>query len=76
MRRKWKPGDLVTVETFNRGAPLRTSNGKPAKSWAGEIVGPSVLGPGWWNVRRDPPSGGPGGSVFAVPAGEIKPRKG
>ena len=80
MQRKWKPGDLVVVVTFNRGEPLGRARKAPksgkAETWTGEIVGPSVLWPNWWNVRRDTPSGGRrGGSVFAVPDGEIMPRK-
>jgi hypothetical protein len=47
------------------------------EAWAGEIVGPSLVGPGWWNVKRDTPSGTRRGThVFAVPDSEIKPRKG
>lgn len=79
MPHTWKPGDLVVVVTVNRGLPppVRKS-AKPAKveTWHGVVIGPSGLGPGWWNVRRDPPRGGRGGSVFAVPDGELKSRKG
>jgi len=76
--REWKPGDLVTVVTFNRGLSVRQPR-KGSKredatvSWAGEIVGPSLLGPGWWNVRRIGPKGGRRGS-FAVPENEIERR--
>ena len=78
MQRKWKPGDRVTVVTVNRGLPVRSprKGGKrqdAAESWAGEIVGPSLLGPGWWNVRRAGAKGRSG--VHAVPDGEIGPRK-
>jgi hypothetical protein len=77
MQRKWKPGDLVVVVTVNRGRPILPSKArKPGKAeaWLGEIAGPSVLGPGWWNVRRVHPNGWLG-YTFAVPASEIKPRK-
>ncbi len=45
-----------------------------AESWAGEIVGPSLAVPGWWNIRRIGAHRGRG-HVFAVPDGEIGPRK-
>jgi len=73
MQRKWKPGDLVTVVTVNRGLPVWSKRQVAAESWAGEIVGPSILGPGWWNVRRSAKAGR--GGVHAVPDGEIGPRK-
>jgi hypothetical protein len=77
MQQEWKPGDLVLVVTFDRGLPVPPLRKglKPGKAetWADEIAGPSVLGPGWWNVRRVHPNGLRGG-VFAVPDGEIKPR--
>ena len=73
MRRKWKRGDLVTVVTVNRGLPVWSKRQDTAESWAGKIVGPSLLGPGWWNVRRADTKG-PGG-VYAVPDGEMGPRK-
>jgi hypothetical protein len=72
---KWKPGDLVAVVTVNRGLPVWTKEEQDAAaSWVGEIVGPSLVGPGWWNVRRAGPKRGRGG-VFAVPEREIGPRK-
>jgi hypothetical protein len=77
MRREWKPGDLVVVVTVNRGLPVRPRKGRKrqdaAESWDGEIAGPSLIGPGWWNVRRLTPKGR--GGVYAVPEGEIRPRK-
>ena len=78
MQRKWKPGDRVTVVTVNRGLPVRPprKGGKrqdAAESWAGEIVGPSLVGTGWWNVRRHSSKGARSG-VFAVPDDEIAPR--
>ena len=79
MRQKWKPGDLVTVITIDRGLP-RSSHPRGYKgpdkteAWAGEIVGRSLVGPGWWNVRQMSVSGRHR-SVFAVPDGEIRPRK-
>ena len=75
MQKKWKHGELVTVVTVNKGLPVWSKEQDAAKSWAGEIIGPSLIGRGWWNVRRDTPSGAPNGSVFAVPEGEIGPRK-
>jgi len=76
MPRKWKPGDLVTVTTVNRGLPVWRKRQDVVKSWAGEIVGPSLVGQGWWNVRQLTPTRRGRGGVFAVPVGEIKPRKG
>ena len=73
MKQKWKSGDRVTVVTVNRGMPVWSKQQDTAKSWAGEIAGPSLIGPGWWNVRRADAKGR--GGVFAVPAGEIGPRK-
>jgi len=80
MQQKWKPGDLVVVTTVNRGLPLRPPRkGRKRKdaveSWDGEIAGPSLVGPGWWNVRRLTAKGRVGGGVYAVPDGEIRPRK-
>ena len=80
MQQKWKPGDLVVVVTVNRGLPVQQprkgrKRQDAAESWAGEIAGPSVLGPGWWNVRRLTPKGRPGGGIYAVPGSEIKPWK-
>lgn len=77
MEQKWKPGDLVVVVTVNRGLPVRPRKGRKTRydeteSWAGEIAGPSLLGPGWWNVRRITAKGRPSGGVYAVPEGEIK----
>jgi len=74
-----KSGDLVTVVTVNKGLPVRQPREGlklqgAADTWAGEIAGPSLIGPGWWNVRRDTPSG-MHGSVYAVPEGEIRPRE-
>lgn len=74
MQQKWKPGDLVTVTTVNRGLPIRRKRQDVVNSWAGEIVGPSLVGRGWWNVQRRGPKGGRG-AVFAVPDGEIRPSK-
>ena len=72
-------GDLVIVVTFNRGLPVRQRHNarEPAKAatWEGKIVGPSVLGPGWWNVQRRVNAKGRYGYVYAVPDGEIEPRK-
>jgi hypothetical protein len=71
---KWKPGDLVTVVTVNNGLPV--IHKRPVENWHGVVVGPSLVGPGWWNVRRDTPSGGTNGrTICAVPDGEIRPRK-
>ena len=81
MQRKWKPGDRVTVVTLNKGVPRRSElRGRKGtdktEAWAGEIVGPSLVGPGWWNVKRYSPSGTRRGThVFAVPESEIKPCK-
>jgi hypothetical protein len=78
MQQNWKPGDLVTVVTVNKGLPIQaTRKGASPKTeiWAGEIVGPSLVGPGWWNVRRSKPVGGGRGGVFTVPDGEIRPRE-
>jgi hypothetical protein len=74
MQRKWNPGDTVTVATVNMGRPVWSKEQETAKSWAGEIVGPSLVGPGWWNVRRVG-ARGRRGTVYAVPYGEIKQRK-
>ena len=73
MQQKWKPGDHVKVFTVNRGLPVWRKRQDMAESWAGKIVGPSLLGPGWWNVRRAGTKGR--GGVDAVPDGEIGPRK-
>lgn len=80
MKQKWKTGDLVVVVTVNRGLPVRQppkgrKRQDAAESWAGKIAGPSVLGPDWWNVPRLNPIGRGYGSVYAVPDGEIRPRK-
>lgn len=81
MEQKWMCGDLVVVVTVNKGLPVRPprKGHKPrdaAESWAGEIAGPSLLGPGWWNVRRlNPKARVRSGGVYTVPDGEIRPRK-
>ena len=78
MRQKWKPGDLVVVVTVNRGLPIRQlrKGRKPkTETWAGQIVGPSALGPGWQNVRRRVNAEARYGYVYAVPDDEITPRK-
>ena len=67
-------GDCVRVATVNRGLPVWSKRQDVAQSWAGEIVGPSLIGPGWWNVRQISVRGRHR-SVFAVPEGEMKPRK-
>lgn len=75
MQRDWKRGDIVVVTTVNKGLPARPGRKYPAhdnvEKWPGKIVGPSLIGPGWWNVRRITPKGR-GGSAYAVPHGEIK----
>jgi len=73
MQQKWKPGDRVTVVTVNRGGPVVRK--QTVVTWHGVIVGPSLVGPGWWNVRRDTKSG-IHGAVYAVPDGEIRLRNG
>lgn len=78
MQQKLKAGDLLG--TINRGLPVRTlGKGQKrqdlAESWAGEIAGQSVLGPGWWDVRRLTAKGRPRAGVHAVPEEEIKPWK-
>lgn len=81
MQRKWKLGDVVTVVTVNRGLrewqPEKGLKRQVAtETWTGEIVGPSVLGPGWWNIQRLAPTKGVARrGVYAVPEGEIRPRK-
>ena len=73
MKHKWKPGDLVTVATINQGMPI--IHKRTVETWHGVVVGPSLLGTGWWNVKRDTPSGEKHGTaVYAVPDGEIMPR--
>ena len=74
MQQKWKPGDLVTVVTVNKGLPVSRKGQDAAETWAGKIAGPSLVGPGWWNVRRISPKRGGRGGVYAVPDGEIRPR--
>lgn len=80
MQQKWKPGDLVVVRTVNRGLPVRQprkgrKRQDAAESWAGEIAGPSLVGPGWWNVRRLSTEKRTRSGVYAVPDGEISSRK-
>ncbi len=75
MHQKWKPGDLVTVATVNRGLPVWSKEQDLAVSWAGEIVGPSPLGPGWWIVQRFSAKRHLRSRVYAVPEGELKSRK-
>jgi len=74
MPREWKSGDCVRVATVNRGLPVWSKRQDVAQSWAGEIVGPSLAGPGWWNVRLISVIGRRGG-VYAVPRREIRRRK-
>lgn len=69
---EWKSGDLVTVATVNRG--LAVLSKRTVETWHGIVVGPSLVGPGWWNVRRDGPKMRVRGGVYAVPESEIKPR--
>ena len=80
MQRKWKPGDLVVVVTVNKGLPVQPARkdrkSAKAEAWLSQIVGPSVLGPGWWNVQRITPKARMRDGVYAVPDGEIQPRKG
>jgi hypothetical protein len=79
MRPKWKRGDRVLVTTVNRGLSIisesraRERQAKP-ETWAGEVVGPSLLGPGWWIVRRRS-SSGTNSQTYTVPDREIRPRK-
>jgi hypothetical protein len=75
MQQKWNPGDLVTVTTINRGLPVGRKRKDAVESWSGEIVGPSLVGPGWWMVRRAVITKGRHSAVSTVPDGEIKPRK-
>ena len=80
MKQNWKPGDLVVVVTVNKGLPVREARkGRKRQdapqSWDGEIAGPSLVGPGWWNVRRHTPKGRARTGSYAVPDTEIRPRK-
>jgi hypothetical protein len=80
MGRKWKRGERVVVVTINRGLSELTAHrgrkrqNKP-ESWAGEIVGPSAAGAGWWNVRRLAPDGRRRVRTYAVPDHEIQTRR-
>ena len=69
-----KRGDVVEVVTTNRGLSpsLWRRLLDKQESWTGEIVGPSVLGPAWWMVRRLGPA--KYGRTYAVPSDEIKRR--
>ena len=74
MQQEWKPGHRVTVVTVNRGQPPAPQGDGQDRGRAGEIVRPSLVGPDWWNVKRDTPRGEKHGTaVYAVP-GEIMPR--
>lgn len=74
----WKRGDAVMVVTPNRGLPkLRGRVGRKGpdrvEAWPGIVVGPSLLGRGWWNVQKIGAEGRRKG-VYAVPHAEIRPR--
>ena len=75
MQKKWKHGELVTVVTVNKGLPVSRKGQDAAETWAGKIAGPSLVGPGWWMVRRAVITKGRHSAVSTVPDGEIKPRK-
>jgi hypothetical protein len=69
-KKRYRTGDRVTVATANKGLPVKGKRIVTA-TWAGRIVGPSLVGPDWWNVRSD------SGRVYAVPEQEMrKPGKG
>jgi hypothetical protein len=79
MKRNGSPATWWSSSQSTGGLPARPARKgrKPGKAetWNGEIVGPSPVGPGWWNVRQYRPKRLVRGRVFAAPYGEIRPRK-
>jgi hypothetical protein len=51
-----RQGDVVEVVTVNRanGGAASNRRPKPARNerWRGVVVGPSVMGSGWWMVKK------------------------
>lgn len=65
-------GDLVAVLTKDRGE--RHLRKHAEETWAARVIGPSVIGDGWWLVRKvDPATGRPGkgAGTFTVPEHEM-----
>lgn len=70
----FRPGDLVEVVTVNRASGGATTNrrSKPAHNerWRAFVIGPSVLGTGWWIVKRLN-GGRSNGRTYTIPEAEV-----
>ena len=55
-RKQFCEGDLVEVSTVDRAAGKGATNRRPKPArkerWRAVVVGPSVLGTGWWMVKK------------------------
>lgn len=73
MRPAWKPGDIAVVVTVDRGLPSRPNGRKPPteQAWAARLIGPSVLGQGWWLVHKLDAKTGKGAACYTVPETEM-----
>jgi hypothetical protein len=69
---KFRAGQKVTVRTVDGGRlPRMVASQRPIRTeeWQGRVVGPSMIGAGWWLVRK---AGGRGGITYTVPEREMR----
>lgn len=54
-RERFHEGDLVEIVTVNHGRKAianRRRKALPKERWRAVVIGPSVIGPGWWVVKK------------------------
>jgi len=69
-------GDLIEVTTVNRaqgGNAYADSRRKPNRKerWRAVVLGPSLMGPGWWLVKKLNSRGSHWRRTYTVPEKEI-----
>lgn len=70
----FRAGDLIEVVTLNRANGGSASNRRPKQvhklRWRAVVVGPSVMGTGWWIVKKVNGHGSPW-TTYTIPEDEI-----
>ena len=72
--KQFREGDLVEVVTANRASGGLATNRRPKpirnERWRAVVVGPSVLGTGWWMVKKVNSHSAPW-MTYTIPEDEI-----
>ena len=75
-RKRLEVGDLIEVMTVDRalgGNAYADRRRKPIRRerWRGVVLGPSLMGPGWWIVKKLNGAASRGRRTYTVPKNEI-----